>query len=105
MSWYAEELLGSNTSARKDSLEKLPPDLTELLAQAGVPDMTTDLDCHLPQELREFVRDYMNEDDGALPMTVEEANEHRVKLMKERTGFIKHIGKEQSQFTYNFCEH
>lgn len=38
-------------------------------------------------------------------MTVEEAKEHRVRLMEMRTAFVKERQEDLRGYTYNFCEH
>jgi len=38
-------------------------------------------------------------------MTLEEAKEIRLKLMKERKGFLEDVGKDMDSMTFNFCEH
>lgn len=102
MSWYVEDILESNPSARKEALDKLPPEVVELLAAPGI---TSDRDFRLPQELRDFIRGYLHEDESALPMSGKEANEHRIRLMKERSGFVKMAGDADTMEMYNFCEH
>jgi len=38
-------------------------------------------------------------------MTLEEAKEIRLKLMKERKAFVEDVGKDMDRMTFNFCEH
>uniref|UniRef100_A0A8H7NBF2 Uncharacterized protein n=1 Tax=Bionectria ochroleuca TaxID=29856 RepID=A0A8H7NBF2_BIOOC len=57
----------------------------------------------LPVELMSMLAD---EFDDALPMSLEEAKEHRLKLMDIRTAAFQ--GDAESRWeeqTYNFCEH
>jgi septum formation topological specificity factor MinE len=61
----------------------------------------------LPEELLEMVRKWVDsEEDGMrFPMSLEEAREHRRKLMAERS--VIQVATETCwrQWTYNFCEH
>ncbi len=56
----------------------------------------------MPAELREMVRKELGD---ALPMTREEAEEHRRKLMEERTAFQGKAREGWESVAYNFCEH
>lgn len=60
------------------------------------------MDNRLPPEVMEMVRRQR-----VLPealMTAEEAKEHRIKLMEERSAFVKKNDLEWKG-TYSFCEH
>lgn len=105
MNWYTDSVFGPDSPARKEVLEKLPPDVIQLLAEAGKLDVPIDREFTLPEELREYVRGYMKEDRSELPMTVEEAEEHRLKLMQERSAFVKNVDERSQSYTYSFCEH
>ena len=89
MSWYTESIFGSSESAQQDALEELPPDIVELLVELGWPGLTNNRECRLPEELMDFVRAYLKQDKFALPMTVQEANEHRLNLMRERSACVR----------------
>ncbi|CAG9948297.1 unnamed protein product [Clonostachys rosea f. rosea IK726] len=56
----------------------------------------------LPVELMSMLAD---EFDDALPMSLEEAKEHRLKLMDIRTAFQGDAESRWEEQTYNFCEH
>lgn len=43
----------------------------------------------LPPELTEMAREYLGADPDALSMGVQEAREHRAKLMEARSAFVK----------------
>ena len=105
MTWYKDALLGSDGSEIETALSELPPDLVNLLAEQGLPGSNDDRETKLPQELMDCVRDYFYEDKHSLPMSVEEANEHRAKLMEERGAFVKKSGDAWQSQTYSFCEH
>lgn len=59
----------------------------------------------LPPELLEIVRKHLNVGGTSLPMTKEEAKEHRARLMQERSRFVKKAEDGWQQHSYNFCEH
>ncbi|KAF2143968.1 uncharacterized protein K452DRAFT_267025 [Aplosporella prunicola CBS 121167] len=54
----------------------------------------------LPAELLEYVVE-----DVEWPMSLEEAKEHRLKLMQERTAFAGTVDDVFEEDTFNFCEH
>jgi hypothetical protein len=105
MTWYVDALVGSDANAREEALSKLPPELVNLLADKGLINVTTNINSRLPVELMDIVRDYFNEEKSQLPMSVEEANEHRARLMQERSAFVKTTESGWQESTYSFCEH
>ncbi|KAH7128294.1 hypothetical protein B0J11DRAFT_266921 [Dendryphion nanum] len=60
---------------------------------------------NLPQELADMVREEFSIEGGQLPMSVEEANEHRLTLMEERSNFKETAENEWNMNSYSFCEH
>jgi citrate lyase beta subunit len=111
MSWYNECLFGSTPEARKASLAKLPSEVLGLLQERGLSNITLEADVEtargiaLPEELMEMVREHLGAEESALPMSLEEAKEHRAKLMQERGAFVKTAEKGWQQHSYSFCEH
>lgn len=109
MNWYAESLLGGNEKSKIEVLNKLPAELVDLLQEKGAVSVANSgeiaTDAKLPAELMEMVRGHFKENGEAMPMTLEEAKEHREKLMKERSSFQEDAEQEWQQQTYNFCEH
>jgi hypothetical protein len=111
MTWYAENLLGTTPESRREVLAKMPGELATLMQERGsivAPmDDNTNLTQHtkLPAELMEMVRQYADDETCALPMGVEEARQHRLKLMKERGAFRVNVEYEWLNRSYNFCEH
>ncbi|KAH7240356.1 uncharacterized protein BKA55DRAFT_577383 [Fusarium redolens] len=57
----------------------------------------------LPQELVNMVE--AEADNSILPMSLEEAKEHRLKLMDERTSYQRDAEQSWSGIQYSFCEH
>lgn len=55
----------------------------------------------LPPELVDNILDQA----GDFPISLEEAKEMRLELMRERTAFVDYVNKEYEQETFNFCEH
>jgi hypothetical protein len=116
MSWYSENLLGTSTESKKEALGKMPAEVVSLLQErglsegvasgegSGIADMVGE-NAKLPAELMEMVKGYVDAEGHALPMGVEEAKEHREKLMVERGAFAESARKEWKGRSYNFCEH
>ncbi|KAH7355962.1 hypothetical protein BKA66DRAFT_574864 [Pyrenochaeta sp. MPI-SDFR-AT-0127] len=103
--WYVDSILGSSTRAQEEALSKLPTELVALLAEKGFSSAETSKDGKLPTELMEMVRGYFDESKEALPMSVEEAREHRASLMRERSAFQRTSESGWQQHSYSFCEH
>ncbi|KAF1849209.1 uncharacterized protein K460DRAFT_305120 [Cucurbitaria berberidis CBS 394.84] len=105
MTWYADSLLGSTPSARIAALSILPPELVALLVQHGLNRAEASENCRLPAELMDMVKEYFEQGQNGLPMSVEEAMEHRTKLMQERGAFHRTAEGRWQEQSYNFCEH
>jgi hypothetical protein len=110
MSWYAENLLGSTTEERKEALAKMPAEVVALLQERGLDgasgaNVQIAENAKLPAELMEMVRGYVDAEGHALPMGIEDAREHREKLMVERGAFVESAREEWRSRNYNFCEH
>ncbi|KAH7402048.1 hypothetical protein DE146DRAFT_452216 [Phaeosphaeria sp. MPI-PUGE-AT-0046c] len=107
LSWYADDLLGANAAARKEALENLPAELVTILQERGVvgSDGNDGKNAMLPEELMDMVRGFVDADGHALPMGLEEAQEHRLKLMAERSKHADASEENWESRTYNFCEH
>jgi hypothetical protein len=105
--WWAEAVFGSESNA---STGQMPPELFQLLLEQGAAravkpteELVQSLSNRLPAEVMEMVRR-----EGAVPeglMTVEEAREHRLALMAERTAFVRTNESQEWNLTYSFCEH
>ena len=61
----------------------------------------------LPEELISEIFSYLEDDnDEASPyMTLSEAKEHRVDLMKQRSQFMETVSEDLYEQTFNLCEH
>jgi hypothetical protein len=111
MSWYVESLLGTTSSARKEALAKLPAELVALLQEKGLPAAAPEIDglpaenAKLPEELMDMVREYFDAEGDAMPMGLQEAKEHRAKLMRERGAHHQATEEQWMSSTYFFCEH
>jgi hypothetical protein len=109
MSWYADELLGTDPATRKQALKKMPLEVIALLQKRGLrlPELVGlgAQKLRLPEELMEMIREYLESDGQYMPMGVEEAREHRSKLMQERGAFVKTSVESWHNWEYNFCEH
>lgn len=105
MDWYLDSLLGSSDKTRQEALSKLPPDLINLLAEKGLASPSVTTEGRLPEELMNYVREYFEEAKHSLPMGLQEASEHRKRLMQERGAFVQTAEKGWRRATYSFCEH
>lgn len=104
--WWLESVFGSTKEAKDQSVAKLPAELVSLLTEKGFNAEGSMLgDSKLPPELMEMVRKHFEAEGDALPMSPEEAREHRRKLMEERSTFTKHSSEEWQSHSYSFCEH
>ncbi|KAK3901763.1 hypothetical protein C8A05DRAFT_16086 [Staphylotrichum tortipilum] len=104
--WWAEAVFGSEANAAKGDL---PSEVFQLVLEQGMGKavrptaaLLKTMDNRLPPEVMEMVRR-----ERVLPealMTAEEAREHRIKLMEERSAFVKKNDLEWKS-SYSFCEH
>lgn len=107
LDWWAEAVFGADATASRGDV---PPEVFKLLLEKGLDknfpgDATSadEVDSRLPPELLEMVREQ-----GVMPeglMSVEEARQHRLELMDERSSFHQVSEHEWQNVTYSFCEH
>ena len=109
--WWAERALGSLDSNKNGSdSSMLPPEIAQLLLEKGLGKSQLaeaiaagDVGkTKLPAELLDMVRKELGE---GLPMTREEAEEHRLKLMGARSAFQVEARDRWESVEYSFCEH
>jgi hypothetical protein len=105
MDWYVDSLLGLDDKTRQEALSKLPPELITLLAEKGFAGASASREARLPEELMDYVRQYFDDNKHSLPMSSQEASEHREKLMQERGAFVQKSERSWREQTYSFCEH
>lgn len=106
MDWWLNSVLGNTTEAVDAALSKLPAELVALLKDKGLDTNISVADrAKLPPELMEIAREYFNLDADTLPMILEEAKEHRIKLTEARSAFVKRSEAGWQLHSYNFCEH
>jgi hypothetical protein len=123
--WWAERAFGGigkdgegdegdAGEGRKEGLSepgrKVTPEIAQLLAERGIAreqlaEVLTEggKNAKLPPEVMNMVRKEL--DDTALPMTREEAEAHRLKLMQARTAFQQEARNDWDAVEYSFCEH
>ncbi|RTE78942.1 hypothetical protein BHE90_006536 [Fusarium euwallaceae] len=102
-SWWMDSAFGN---LGNKNAEKVPQAIAELIldktpshpgleaaAKRGEP---------LPAELMEMVRENVGD---TVPMSLQEAKEHRLKLMETRSAFQKVARNQWQNVGYNFCEH
>lgn len=104
MDWWLDSVLGDTPEARKEALSKLPAELVMLMKEKGL-DVEVLPEAKLPEELMALTTEYFNAAGEGLSMSLEEAKEHRLKLMAERSAFVKTADDGYHQHSYSFCEH
>lgn len=101
--WWAESVFGTSADSRRSAAEELPAEVVQLLEENGV--ALTDADgvreAKLPPELLNIVR----ENFSMSTMSAQEAKEHRLQLMEERTASQGTAVENWTSASYNFCEH
>ncbi|KAK3386423.1 hypothetical protein B0H63DRAFT_467769 [Podospora didyma] len=106
--WWEDRAFG-DFNKTKDST--MPPEVAHLLVERGLGGGLGEAivagklgGAKLPAEVLDMVRSEIGNDDG-LPMTREEAEEHRRKLMEERSAFQGEASRRLEGVEYSFCEH
>ncbi|KAK3899199.1 hypothetical protein C8A05DRAFT_37207 [Staphylotrichum tortipilum] len=109
--WWGESAFGALAKDKEAAdASTLPPEVRQLLLERGLggsqlAEATGGKEAaKLPAELLQMVRQQMGGGKD-LPMTRAEAEEHREKLMKERSAFQQEARDGWSHSTYSFCEH
>jgi hypothetical protein len=103
--WWLESVFGSTEKTRDAAIAKMPAELVTLLQGKGLSANISGGEGTLPPELMEMVHQHFQADKDTLPMTTEEAKEHRRKLMEERSAFVRVAEEGWQQHSYSFCEH
>jgi hypothetical protein len=108
--WWAERAFGAIKEKKEEGTSNLPSEISQLLVERGLggSQLAEALaaekpeDRKLPPELLDMVRKELGE---GLPMTREEAEEHRKKLMESRSAFQEEARGNWKSVEYSFCEH
>ncbi|KAL2129749.1 hypothetical protein VTI74DRAFT_7339 [Chaetomium olivicolor] len=113
--WWAERAFGALANKKEgEEPTDLPPELAQLLLEKGVGGTNAQLvevlkaasgsgKGRLPPELLSMVRKHL--DDSWSPMSRQEAEDHRLKLMESRSEFQHEASENWQQVQYSFCEH
>lgn len=99
--WWTGSVFGKSEGSQKSMADKLPAEMKKLLRERGVALPDTDKNNLLPAELLDIVRE---EFEWSL-LRPEEAREHRLKLMEERSSHHSKAMSAWQAATYSFCEH
>lgn len=102
MSWWAVSLAASRNS-KAEAKTELPSEIADLLQENGANLPPSAGEVKLPEEFMEMIRAGLSK--NALPMSLEEAKEHRVKLMEERNAHMEKSEDAWQARSYSFCEH
>ncbi|KAK4198028.1 hypothetical protein QBC40DRAFT_284400 [Triangularia verruculosa] len=107
LGWWAEAVFGGKDRVAKGDM---PSEVFQLLLEQGLADTISPpkdvldkMSNRLPTEIMEMVRKERVIPEGL--MTDEEAKEHRLKLMEERSRQHEKAETEWNRGGYNFCEH
>ncbi|KAK0663927.1 hypothetical protein QBC41DRAFT_23066 [Cercophora samala] len=107
LDWWAEAVFGGKDQAAKGDI---PSEVFQLLLEQGLADTISPpkevldrMSNRLPAELMDMVRKERILPEGL--MTKEEAKEHRLQLMKERSRFQEDAEETWKKVQFNFCEH
>lgn len=103
-SWWIESAFGG---LNEESAKNVPNAVAKLVSgeereHAGLK-AAAESGNPLPEELVNMVQ--TEADEATLPMSLEEAKEHRLKLMDERTSYQRDAEQSWSSIQYSFCEH
>lgn len=100
--WWAESVFGASTNEQTAAAEKLPAEMVQLLREKGVELPSGDeKGASVPNEVLELVRKEFN----LGFFNLQEAKEHRLALMAERTTHQVDAEKQWLNASYSFCEH
>ena len=104
LDWWLDATLGESDSQRTEAVSKMPAEIVEILKSQGYINEGTQYDnpVKLPVELRDMIKSYLG-DGWASLLSRAEAEEHRTKLMGERS--VCSDEQQKSIMSYNFCEH
>ncbi|EEU41574.1 uncharacterized protein NECHADRAFT_54318 [Fusarium vanettenii 77-13-4] len=102
-SWWMDSAFGNLGS---DNAGKVPRTIAEIVldktpSHPGLEEVVKRGE-PLPAELMEMVRDNVGD---PVPMSLQEAKEHRLRLMEARSAFQKVARNEWQNVGYSFCEH
>lgn len=102
--WWTKAVFGSSADEQKSAAAKFPAEVTTLLREKGIklPEMGMEKPQVLPAELMDMVRSEYNDNLGTL--SLEEARNHRLKLMEERTTYRGELLGRPMTKRYNFRE-
>ncbi|TLD18760.1 hypothetical protein E2P81_ATG11670 [Venturia nashicola] len=98
MNWWLDSALGDTLESRNEALSKLPAELVLLMKEKGL-DAEALSEAKLPQEWMSLTTEYFSADGDGLLMSLEEAKEHRPKLMAERSAFVETADEDYHQYS------
>ncbi|KAM0544342.1 hypothetical protein ACHAPJ_011878 [Fusarium lateritium] len=103
-SWWMERAFGN---LNKDNAENIPHAIAQLVSEAAPGHSGLEAAVRggkpLPTELMSMVQTEAGT--TAVPMSLDEAKEHRLKLMDERSRYQGEMRDTWDRNTYSFCEH
>ena len=105
LSWWAESLVGKDIAASEPNHKttNLTPEIVRLLQENDAQIPVSSVEGKLPEEVLAMIQEHVPKE--ALPMSLEEAKEYRLKLMEERGIHQERAEDSWQRHTYGFCEH
>ncbi|KAF2106157.1 hypothetical protein BDV96DRAFT_675784 [Lophiotrema nucula] len=111
--WWSEAILGSTLASRHIAVPKIPREIMSLIKSESSKNSGTitiiapqeGVEPKLPPELTEMIKAYLIEGSDRGLMGPEEAKNHRLKLMEERSRFVRTAEEGWKEHSYGFCEH
>lgn len=84
-------------------MAKLPAEIVALMGKMSLDtNVATAGEGKLPYELMDLVREYLDPDGTPMLMSIEEARQHRLELMKERHEFEKTCEASWQEHSYQW---
>ncbi|KAG6361951.1 hypothetical protein INS49_010180 [Diaporthe citri] len=99
--WWTGSAFGETKDSRASTAGHLPPYIVQVLREKGISLPDNGSRAKLPAELLAMV----DEEFGLSTLNLEQAEEHRLKLMEERTALHGEILETWNQTTYDLSEH
>jgi len=101
--WWASSILGPDQQSRDAAVAKLPAEIVALMGKMSQNiNIGTVSEGKLPYELMDLVQEHLYEDETPMLMSIEEAHQHQLELMKERHEFEKTCEASWQQHTYRW---
>lgn len=99
--WWTGSAFGETKDSRASAASQLPPHVVQIFREKGIALPDSGSKAKLPPELLDMV----DEEFDLSTLSLEQAKEHRLKLMEDRTARRREALETWNQTTYDFGEH